>query len=239
VSDAEIAKSNNPLADLNSLNFHNYYSPSLYGIPDARANVMNLRGVMVAGRQIIRATMPISTTPAGQGQYRSGLGDFAIFDAIKFSGPSAKTDFAAGPLLVIPTATNTSLGQGKWQAGAAAVVIHPVSAGSMLGALVTWQHSFAGDKDRPTAHLATMQPLLIMGIGSGYYIRSSGVLVFDLHNDRSLVPFGTGFGKVFRVGTTTVNAFVEPQFTVYHKGVGQPSMQLFMGVIMQWVKKKS
>jgi hypothetical protein len=67
VSDAEIAKSNNPLADLNSLNFHNYYSPSLYGIPDAGANVMNLRGVMVAGRQIIRATMPISTTPVGQG----------------------------------------------------------------------------------------------------------------------------------------------------------------------------
>ena len=69
VSAEQVAKANNPLADLNALNFHNYYVPSLYGVPNAQADNMYLRPVMVAGRQIIRATLPIATVPVGQGQY--------------------------------------------------------------------------------------------------------------------------------------------------------------------------
>ena len=237
VSAAQLSKANNPLADMNALNFQNYYVPSLYGAPDSVANTMYLRPVMVAGRQIIRATVPIATTPVGQGQYRSGLGDFSIFDAIKLTPDGATTDVAVGPLLVAPTATNSALGQGKWQAGAAAVAIHPMPGGTLIGGLVTWQHSFAGDKDRPTAHLATMQPIATIGIGGGYYVRSTPVLVFDFARDQYLVPFGLGFGKVFKAGDAIANAFIEPQFTVYHKGSGQPSFQLFMGLNLQWAKK--
>jgi hypothetical protein len=76
-----------------------------------------------------------------------------------------------------------------------------------------------------------------MGIGGGYYVRSSAVLVFDFANDRHLVPAGLGFGKVFRFGDALANAFIEPQFTAYHKGSGQPSLQLFMGLNLQWAKK--
>jgi hypothetical protein len=113
VSSSELAKANNPLADLNALNFQNYYSPSLYGLSGETANTMNLRPVIVAGRQIVRATVPIQTTPVGPGAYRSGLGDFSIFDAIKLSSEGAATDFAVGPLLVAPTATNSALGAGN------------------------------------------------------------------------------------------------------------------------------
>jgi len=237
VSAAQLSKANNPLADMNALNFQNYYVPTLYGVPDSVANTMYLRPVMVAGRQIIRATLPVATSPVGQGQYRSGLGDFSIFDAIKLTPEGAKTDFAVGPLLVAPSATNSALGQGKWQAGAAAVAIHPMPGGTVIGGLVTWQHSFAGDKDRPTAHTMTMQPLATIGIGGGYYVRSTPVLVFDFQNDRYLVPFGLGFGKVFKAGNAIANAFIEPQFSVYHKGSGLPSFQLFMGMNLQWAKK--
>jgi len=237
VSAEQLSKANNPLADLNALNFHNYYVPSLYGVPDAVANTMFLRPVVVSGRQIIRATLPIATAPAGPEQYRSGLGDFSIFDAIKLTSGGSKTDFAVGPLLAAPTATNSALGAGKWQAGVAAVAIHPMPGGSLLGALVTWQHSFAGDQDRPSAHLASFQPIGTFGIGSGYYVRSSAVWVFDFENNKELIPFGVGAGKVFKVANTIVNAFLEPQFTVYHRGEGQPSFQLFMGINLQWAKK--
>jgi hypothetical protein len=198
---------------------------------------MYLRPVVVTGRQIIRATLPVVAAPTGPGQYRSGLGDFSIFDAIKLTPEGAGTDFAVGPLLVAPTATNSALGQGKWQAGAAAVAIHPMPGGGLLGGLVTWQPSFAGDEDRQTAHVATMQPIGVMGIGGGYYIKSSAVMVFDFANDRYLVPFGLGFGKVFKAGNAIGNAFVEPRFTVYHKGSGQPSFQLAAGLAFQWAKK--
>jgi hypothetical protein len=67
---------NNALAEANALNFQNYYTPSVCGVPDANSNAMNLRGVIVSGRRIIRATLPAPL------QYESGLGDVTIFDAI-------------------------------------------------------------------------------------------------------------------------------------------------------------
>lgn len=232
-----MSKANNPLADMNALNFQNYYVPSLFGVPDAVANTMYLRPVMVAGRQVVRATIPVATTPAGPGQYKSGLGDFSIFDAIKLTPDGSQTDFAVGPLLVAPSATNSSLGQGKWQAGAAAVAIHPLPGGSLLGGLVTWQHSFAGNKDRPAAHVMTMQPIGTFSIGGGYYVRSAPVMLLDFASNRYLVPFGLGFGKVFKAGNAIANAFIEPQFSVYHKGPALPSFQLLMGLNLQWAKK--
>ena len=52
-----------------------------------------------------------------------------------------------------------------------------------------------------------------------------------------MVSFGPGFGKVFKAGDAIANAFTEPQFTVCHKGSGQPSFQLFMGLNLLWAKK--
>ncbi|HVO92795.1 MAG TPA: hypothetical protein VMT22_08145, partial [Terriglobales bacterium] len=239
VSAAEIAKSNNPLAPVTAVTFENYYAPTLYGAPGLNANTFDLRGVFIAGRQIIRATVPVQTTPTGPGEYRSGLGDFAIFDAIRVSKDGAKNEWAVGPLFVAPTATNTALGSGKWQGGAALVGIFPLGRGSLMGILGTWQTSFAGDQDRRRVEVSTLQPFGTFSIGSGYYIRSSAVMVFDIEKNKYLIPLGFGFGKAFKVGNHLMNVFIEPQFTVYHKGAGQPSWQLYAGIKHQWPKKKA
>jgi hypothetical protein len=232
-----MAKANNPLADMNALNFHDYWAAAIRGVPDDYSNTLNLRSVMVAGRHIVRATVPFSTVPLGGGLYASGLGDISIFDAIKLTREGAKTDIAVGPLLVIPSATDDALGQGKWQAGGAVVAIHPLAGGSLLGALVTYQTDFAGDEDRADTSILAAQPILTLSMGGGYYFRSSPVWVFDLENDRVLMPFGIGIGRVFKGAGGIVNAFVEPQFSVYSKGEGQPAFQLFMGLNLQWAKK--
>lgn len=238
VSAADLAKANNPLADANSLNFQNYFIPSLYGLPNQSADAFLLRPVMVAGRHIIRGTIPFQTTPTGLLTYESGIGDLAVFDAILLTSPDARTMMGVGPLLVAPTATDDALGAGKWQVGAAAVAVRPLPGGSMLAGLVTWQTDFAGDEDRADTSLLTAQPILILQIGGGFYVRTSGLWTFDLENDRSLVPFGVGVGKVFRVGKTVVNAFVEPQYSVYSKGQAQPQWQVFSGINLQWFKEK-
>jgi len=237
VSASEIQKSNNPLAPVTAVTFENYYAPTLYGAPGVNANTLDLRGVFIAGRQIIRATVPIQTTPVAAGQYRSGLGDFAIFDAIRISKDGAKNEWAAGPLFVAPTATNTALGSGKWQGGAALVGIFPLGGGSIMGILATWQTSFAGDQDRRRTEVSTLQPFATYSIGGGYYVRSSAVMVFDIERNRYLIPFGAGFGKAFRAGNHLLNVFIEPQLTAYHKGSGQPSWQLYFGIKHQWVKR--
>lgn len=237
ISAEQMAKSNNPLADMNALNLHNYWMSAIRGVPDDSINTMNLRGVMVVGRQIVRATVPLTTAPLGGGLYASGLGDINVFDAIRLTADGAKTDVAVGPLLVVPSATDNALGQGKWQAGGAAVVMHPLAGGSMVGALVTYQTDFAGDAARAGTSVAAVQPILTLGMGGGLYARSTGIWVFDLENNRALIPFGIGIGRVFKGMGGIINVFVEPQFTMYSKGDQQPAFQLFTGLMMQWAKK--
>ena len=64
-----------------------------------------------------------------------------------------------GPLLAAPTAASRNTGAGKWQAGAAGVAVTPQPWG-LLAALVTYQHSFAGNDSRPTAQIIAAQPIV-------------------------------------------------------------------------------
>jgi hypothetical protein len=141
-------------------------------------------------------------------------------------------------MLTAPIATNRFLGQGKWQAGLAAIGVHPLSEASELIGILTWQHSFAGERTRPDTQLLTFQPIVVLSVGGGYYIRSSGILSFNTSSNQRLIPVGFGIGKVFKAGPAIVNAFVEPQFTVYRSGISQPSFQLLAGLYFLFPKKK-
>lgn len=237
-----LAQSNNPLAPLNALNFNNYYAPTLYGAPGI-ANTLNIQGVLIPRRRhfdlfhIVRATLPVSTVPVDSGTYESGLGDLVIQDAFRVSRMSAGTQFGVGPLLVIPTATSTALGAGKWQAGVAAVVVFTLKGGSVIGGALTWQMSFAGDASRPNTNLSTFQPTVALALGqSGYYLSSSPIWEFDFASGTYLVPFSIGVGKVMKIGKTIVNVTAEPQFTVFHHGGPTPAVQFFIGLTLQWKK---
>lgn len=233
-----MAKANNPLADMNAFNLHNYYSPSLYSVPNQTANTMFLRGIMVAGRQIIRATLPFSTAPTGLNSSISGIGDLVIFDAIVITGKESPSTIGVGPLLVCPTASDDALGANDtWQGGAAFVAVKPIGMGNIVGGLVTWQTDFAGGDERIDTNVMTAQCFLTMNVGGGWYIRSSPLALLDFENDRYLVPLGLGVGKVLKLGGAVVNVFIEPQPTVYYKGGGMPAMQVFVGMNFQFLKQ--
>jgi hypothetical protein len=61
--------------------------------------------------------------------------------------------------------------------------------------------------------------------------------VFDIEHSTYNVPLGIRLGKVVKAGNTVFNMFIEPQFTILHKGVGQPSVQIFTGLNMQFLSK--
>ncbi|HWY59705.1 MAG TPA: hypothetical protein VNZ03_34905 [Terriglobales bacterium] len=235
-SESDVATANNPIAPFNAIYLQNYYAPTVFGVPGS-SNLLDLRMLAVSGRQIVRATLPISSAEDTNGNQQSGLGDFNVFDTIRVSAAESKNVLAVGPMLTAPTATNSFLGQGKWQAGLAAVGLHPLSGGGLLVGILTWQHSFAGEHSRPDAQGVTFQPIAALSIGGGYYVRSSGIWNFDISNNKGLIPLGVGFGKVVKNGHVLVNAFIEPQFTVYHYGTGVPSFQLFSGLNFQFRKK--
>lgn len=231
-SEQELKQANNPLASMKAFNMQNYYVPKLDGLGEATANTFWLRGVAPAGRVLVRASLPLSTVPSGASM-TSGLGDFNIFGAYLLQS-TAESSFGVGPLLVVPTASDDALGTGKWQAGAAAVVFKMPSARMQYGALLTLQASFAGDEDRAATSVLAAQPFLIFQLGGGTYLRSAPLMAFDLRSGDYNVPFGLGIGKVLKIDQTVYNIFLEPQFTILHEGVGQPLLQIFTGLNLQF-----
>lgn len=229
------AQANNPLASMNALNFQNFYSSALYGLPDRTANTFYIRAAVPIGRTLTRASLPLATRPSGPTEAESGLGDFNIFTAYLFVS-DATTSLGVGPLLVAPTATDDALGQGKWQAGVAAIAFKATPK-VQVGGLVTWQGSFAGDEDRESTSLMAVQPFAVWQLGGGTYLRSTGIWGFDLKSGDYAVPIGFGIGQVLGQGRVIYNIFFEPQFTILHDGVGQPKVQLFAGLNLQFRKK--
>lgn len=237
--DAGQNDANNPLTPKITLNLQDYYVGDLSGVPNTDANQFLLRGLLphkIGGPgQLFRFTLPIVTTPTGGG-HTTDVGDLTVMDL--FVVPKGHLELGGGPLLVAPTAGEHATGAGKWQAGAAGILIAPQKWG-LLGGLVTYQHSFAGDSDRADVSLMTLQPLVLYNLPKGWYLRSTATWTFDFEGDTSYIPIGAGFGKVFEVGGVTLNAFVEPQITAWKdNGVGVPNWQAFVGLNMQFPLKR-
>ncbi|MDM0032247.1 hypothetical protein QTI33_08900 [Variovorax sp. J22P271] len=208
-----------------------------YGLDDADGNAFLLRGTLphklFGAPQLLRATFPVVTSPDSDltGGRHTGVGDLNLFDLFLFKEGSV--ELGIGPQLTIPTASRDETGTGKWQGGFASVVIAPQKWG-LLGGLLTWQKSFAGDSDRPSQHNASMQPFVIYNLPKGWYLRSTATWNFNLQNGDYAIPIGIGAGKVWKGQGVTYNLFAEPQWTAAHEGNGQPKFQVFFGLILQF-----
>lgn len=232
----DVNAANNPLTPKITINLQDYFAPSLNRLGDRQANQGLLRGLVPSDAfgvpQLIRFTLPVATSPTFPTGSDTGLGDLTLFDLVVI--PTQSVVFGVGPLLVAPTATSRNTGAGQWQAGAAGVAVAPQSWGLLAG-LVTYQHAFAGDYSRPNTQLITAQPIVTYNLPKGFYLRSTGVTTIDLANHTTTVPVGFGAGKVWSFANgNTINAFIEPQYSVIHSGAGVPVWQIFAGINFQF-----
>lgn len=230
-------EANNPLADIVAFNVQNYYVPELSGLPDSKANNFWLRYAQPFGKWLFRGSLPVSrlSTPLGG---TSGLGDMNAFLAYLFDTGNPGLAVGAGPLLVAPTATEDETGSGKWQGGLATVLFNGTNPKFQWGGLLTYQTDFAGDDERADTSLMVAQPFYFWQLGKGLYVRGAPLWVFNLETNTYHIPIGLGLGKVMPMGRTVFNFFIEPQFTILDRGVGQPEFQLYMAVNMQFLGKK-
>ena len=230
----ELAKANNPLADIKAFNLQNYYYPKLWEVDDEVANTFWLRAAAPTGPVLWRASLPVIQRPTGG----TGFGDLQLFGAyLAVTDPAFS--FGVGPQLSFPTA-KTGFGPDVFQAGFAAVAFAAPSAAIQYGGLVTWQTDVNGDPDdpddpKPNTSSAAIQPFLFWQLGGGTYLRMAPIWVFDLESDDYHVPFGVGIGKVLKSERVVYNLFIEPQFTMAHQGAGQPAFQIFTGVNLQFI----
>ncbi len=223
---------NNPLTPKRAIQLQDYVQPFLAGRPGNGANQGIVRAVVPSDifgvNQLARASLPVISNVWGPDGTVNGIGDLTVFDMAVFHLEFAK--IGIGPLIVAPTASDSSLGYRKWQAGAQTIISAPHKWG-LTTALTSYQQSFDGK-----LQTLTVQPLLFYNLEGGFYLRSTGMASFNFgENQNSVVPVGLGLGRVTQLANGTVlNMFVEPQYSVVQGGAGVPSFQIFAGLIIQF-----
>lgn len=230
------AQANNPLANSTAFNIQNYYIGEFTGlVDDGNQFLLRYAQPFEIGNSLwlARATLPFNTYPTAGG-HRSGLGDFNVFAAYLFDTGNPAISVGIGPQLTAPTATNDALGSEKWSAGFAHVLFNASSKKIQYGYLMTWQGSFAGEDSRRDVNVGAFQPFAFLQLGSGWYLRTTGVMVYDFDNDDYTVPLGLGFGRVIPTEKVVFNVFVEPQYSIWDRGASYPEWQVFTGFNLQF-----
>lgn len=213
-SESELAKrTQNPVADLVSVPFQ---AATSYRVgPRERAqNVLNIQPVVPFGvneswNVITRTILPIVSQPSFvRGQARQdGIGDISVSTFLSPSKPAFdRLIWGAGPVIVLPTASDDRLGADQWGAGLTAVAL--VAQGPIVtGALVNNVFSLEGR----TFSQFLLQPFFAYNFPGGWYTTSSPIVTADWSraDDAWLVPVGGGFGKVHRFGKLPVNLSVQ------------------------------
>ena len=233
----QVNTANNPLADMVAVSLQNYYIPKLNGLPDASANTFWLRLVTPFWRILPRVSLPIQVVPAPNPGASvasvTGLGDLNVFATFVLTKPKHKAMFGIGPIYTAPTATNDALGHGKHEIGVAALTVWTKGI-FLVGGLVNYQIGVGGKTGAPRTQFFVAQPFVFFQLGKGYYLRSSPIWFFDIEQPTYNVPFGLGVGKVVPTEKIVFNLFVEPQFSMALRGIGQPAVQIFAGINMQF-----
>jgi hypothetical protein len=195
---------NNPIHPLLTVDLQNYFAPSPEAFPGRIANQGLLRVSVpmrtFGFRQIVRTILPINTTASVQGGPNTGVGDLTVYDFLLFQAHG--TTLGAGPLIAAPTARGDAYGSGKWQAGAAGIVIAPHNWG-LLAVLATYQHSFSGNSSARSAssRLCNHSLSTISLMASTSDLRESGT--FDTFHHVQNIPLGSASGRYGRVPMAT------------------------------------
>ncbi len=218
--DSDQNVSNDPLTPLGAVQVQNYFQPFLNGRIGTGADQLNVRGVLPHDAfglpQFARVTLPVVASAWGPNGSTTGLGDITLFDL--FVHMIDKVRVGAGPLAVAPTATSPALGAAKWQVGGQGIVSARHAWGLTAG-FFSYQQSF--DRQAQTIQL---QPLLFYNLADGYYLRSSGIVSFDLAHRRTIaLP-----------QSRILNFFVEPQYAAIRNGEGVPTFQVYAGINVQF-----
>jgi hypothetical protein len=157
----------NPVSDLISVPFQYNYDENIGPGKDGSVHRLNIQPVIPFGisedwNLVTRTIVPLIDQDdiplVGEGEF--GLGDIL---ASQFFSPKKPTQqgwiWGAGPVWLIPTASDDALGREKWGIGPTAVGLRQVGPWT-YGALVNHVWSFAGDSDRSDVNATFMQPFL-------------------------------------------------------------------------------
>lgn len=138
--------------------------------------------------------------------HQSGLGDITQSFFLAPKNPIGNGWIVGiGPALLLPTATDSSIGNGKLGLGPTAVILKQTASGWTSGLL--WNHlwSIAGSASRASLNNTFLQPFLSKGMGGGLTVSGNLEANYDWEGRNWVVPMNLSASKVTRIGSQLVS----------------------------------
>jgi len=222
--EAALAKATqNPLAAMYSLPFQNN---TTYGNePYNRAqNVLNIQPVLPFSlgdkvNLVNRIILPIITQPSStEDLSATGTGDIS-WSAYLSPSKSGKIIWGLGPVLQLPTSSSRDFGSGEFGIGPSFVAL------SMID---SWVYGIVANNVWTFGDIAEnkflFQYFINFNLPKAWYIVTAPIITANwnrVSDQRWMVPFGGGVGKVFKVGKLPLNFNAQIYYNAVHPdGVG-------------------
>jgi len=211
-------KLSNPIASLISVPFQSNFEFGAGTTDDKFKYTMNVQPVIPVSLNddwnlITRIIVPVAyqeELAPGQGS-NWGLGDTTPSLFFSPKEPWHGWIWGAGPVFLLPTATDTALGSGRWGAGPTAVVLQQQK-GWTYGMLLNHVWSFAGDDDQPYVNSTFMQPFLAYNTKKGFGVTLQTESTYDWRENQWTVPIGLFASQVLKVGDQLMQFQAGPRY---------------------------
>jgi hypothetical protein len=236
----------NPVANLISVPLQNNTNFDI-GPYDRTQDVLNIQPVIPVHLTknwmlISRIIQPIVWQPYPT-QTTGGEYGFGDMNPTFFLSPAKpkKIIWGAGPAFVIPTATDTVLGQGKFSLGPSFVALAQPGHWT-IGALINNVWSVAGSGSRPNVNQMLLQYFINYNLKKGWYISVGPIITANWKASSGnvwTVPFGGGIGRIMKLGFQPVN--LQVQFygnAVYPSGTSPWGMRLQIAFLFPKLSEK-
>jgi hypothetical protein len=172
----ELAKqSQNPVSNLTTVPLQANWD---MGIGDRSATGTSLDvqpvipfGITPSTNVILRVIMPLTSQPTADGGRVSGLGD-VVMTAFFSPAKSGRIIWGAGPVFLLPAATNNALGTEKFGLGPSVVVVTQPGPWT-VGMLFNHIWSVSGSTDRNAVNQTLLQPFVYYNLGKGLAVGAS------------------------------------------------------------------
>jgi hypothetical protein len=198
----------NPISSLISVPLQGNWDFGL-GDRDATGTLFNIQPVVPfavsrSTNLVLRVILPLASQP-GSGDARvNGVGD-VVMTAFFSPAKSGRLTWGAGPVVLLPTATNNALGSEKFGVGPSAVVLTQPGPWT-IGLLFNHIWSTSGANDREDVSSTFLQPFVNYNLGNGLAVGAVFEATANWNADEHwTAPLVFTVSKVARLGNRPVN----------------------------------
>ena len=212
-SKADLAQElNNPIADLMTIPIQMTYDRDYNAQDSGKKLQTNIQPVIPFKLNddwnvITRTVLPLisqKNITSGSGS-QFGLGDTSIS---LYASPSKPTDdgiiWGAGPILLLPTATDSLLGGEKWGAGPSGIVL-TMRGPWTIGGLANHTWSYAGKSQRADVNASLLQPFAAYTWPNAWTVSVQSEMTYNWTTEKWSVPLNLAAAKLTFLGKLPVS----------------------------------